>query len=111
ERDAIDPFGEQVADDLLLFRGRASGGDAKIHVDVAQFLRRVIATAARDGPEGGGVIRNEGEFEFLVGCATAGGGSCGLLFGASRDEKRQTERGEGQLGSIQIHVVSFLVGF
>ena len=64
--DAVNALGEEVVDDLLLFRGAAGGRDAEIDLDVAEFLLGGFAAGAGDGPEGGGVVADERELKLFA---------------------------------------------
>ncbi len=58
----------------MLFGGAATGGNAEVHIYVAQFFSGVVAAGTGNGPEIGGVIGNESQLELLGGGITGGSG-------------------------------------
>ena len=61
DRDAVDPLGQQVVDDALLFGGGAVRGDPELGLDIRQLLVGLLDAAPRDRPEVGGVVGDEGQ--------------------------------------------------
>ena len=63
----VDSFGQQIVDDPLLLGGGAVGSEAELGLDIGQLRVRLLDAAARDRPEVGRVVRDEGELEGLRG--------------------------------------------
>ena len=61
--DAIDPLGQQVVDDPLLFCGGAIRGEAELGFDIRQLLVGLLDAAPGNRPEVGGVVGDEGDLE------------------------------------------------
>ena len=61
------PVGNQIVDDTLLLGGGAFAGQFEFDGHISEFTVGLFDTFAGDGPEIGGIIGYEGEFEILGG--------------------------------------------